>query len=847
MRLRRARFTRPTSPAFGHALWLTLPLAVAACSGSPDPTPQVPAPCPTAKPEASGSANAPGPSVPAPASVARAEGRVTTLASRDDVPLTGPRVDGKAGDRMIDDGVSAVVVTQEGRIADFGKKGSRDELVWLNPTIAYGLSNLDTPVKRVAAEPGDKAIRVEREVAGKPALLVSWVYLVKGQLHVDTVALGTGDDPALAMTLGERFSWGNFPTFMDRHGWITDAAKIGGRFLARDGLGTAYAVCSESGPFFAKFDEQEFGGFFEPARTGESVILVPAHGASDVRSIVMTASAASMGEAVMALPCGPRGAGPTRTLPLHLKELDDVPRVRLEIAACDEKGGTGKPFLEYHVRPEAAEDDPSAADLKSIELPEGCFRARYRAPGHTAGKWFDPAELGKPLSADRVPVAGKIAFRVTERGAPSPFRAVVRGEGNTPDPDWGDNAGRGGAATNVVAAEHRKVVWVPPGKYRVTVTRGFELTAVEQKIEVKAGKILEVNADLERVVDTKGWITADMHLHAVPSSDAPSLLPDRIMSLVGSGIEVAIATDHNAVTDYGPTIAAMKLDPWIAGLVGDEITTRDAPFGHFNAFPLDPSTPPFAYKDTTPQAIFSAVHAAKPLGKDTILQVNHPRMGGIGYFELLRFDPTDIPAWLGRSPLADMSFDAMEVFNGDHYTKISKVEEVMKDWFALLNAGYRPTATGNSDSHRVSFHEPGVPRNLVMVPDDDPRKLDLRTFTDAVRKGRVVVSSGPFVTLKIGDKTIGDTVPAGEVEIEAIVDAPPWVDVSEVSLVKRGEGLSGWKLDKKSGKPPWRFKTKTTLKKGDWVIAIARGSKPMTYLYRSGATPFGFTNPIFVN
>ena len=112
---------------------------------------------------------------------------------------------------------------------------------------------------------------------------------------------------------------------------------------------------------------------------------------------------------------------------------------------------------------------------------------------------------------------------------------------------------------------------------------------------------------------------------------------------------------------------------------------------------------------------------------------------------------------------------------------------------------------------------------------------------------RVVVTSGPFVNLKIGDKGIGDTVAAGESEIVVTVDGPPWVDVEEVSLIKRGEGLTSWKVEKRPGKRPWQFKTRATLKKGDWVIAIARGSKPMTYLYRSGATPFGFTNPIFVN
>lgn len=817
-------------------------LALGACGSPQEPPPALPQPCPTmpAPPAESGP-----PRVPAPEAVAAAEGRVTTLTSPAEVPLTGPRVEGKAGDRMIDDGVAAVVVTQEGRIADYGLKGARDEMAWLNPTIAYGLSSLDTPVKRVSAEAGDKVIRIEREVAGKPAVLITWVYLVGAELHVQTVAQSTGDDPAFAVTLGERLSWGNFPTWMDRHGWVKAAGKLTGGFLARDGLGVAYAMCSESGPLYSKFDEQEFAGFFEPARTGESVVLVPAHGTSAPRSIVLTTSTSSMADAVMALPCGPRHPGKPRRFSVPV--VRDVPRVKLEMVRCAEGGGPGKPFLEYRGASVSDKGAP-AVQIGGFGLPDGCFRARLAAPGFTPGAWMDPEKMTDPLPKEALPAAGKLAFSVTESGKPSPARIVVRGEGATPSPDWGDDADGTGAAANVLAtATGAGELPLPAGKYLVQITRGFESTASEQKIEVKVGKTVTVKAALDRVVDTKGWITADLHLHAVPSSDAPSLLVDRIRSLLASGVEVAVATDHNAVTDYGPAIAELGVKDRIARVIGDEITTRDAPFGHFNAFPMEAGTAPFAYKDTTPAAIFGAVHAAKPYGKDTILQVNHPRMGGIGYFDLLRFDPEDIPGWLKRAPLADMGFDAIEVFNGDHYTRISKVEECLADWYALLNAGYRPVATGNSDSHRVSFHEAGVPHNLVLVPDDDPGKLDERAFVDAIRRGRVVVTSGPFVNLKIGDKGVGDTVAAGESEIVVTVDGPPWVDIEQVSLIKRGEGMASWKVEKRPGKRPWQWRTKATLKKGDWVIAIARGSKPMTYLYRSGATPFGFTNPIFVN
>lgn len=817
-------------------------IAAAACSGAQDGMiSPPPAPCPTVVPMTQATPAAE-PSVPAPPGLAKAEGTTKTVGGRDSIPLTGPRVDGKPGDLMLDNGEAVVVVTQEGRIADYGLRGERDELSWLNPTVSVGISSLDAPIKKLAPEASGKAIRLERDVAGKPLVLVSFVWLLGKSLHVESVVQSTGDDPALAVTLGERISWGNVPTWMDGHGYVKEAGKLLGGFLGRDALGVAYGLCSMSGPIFAKFDDQEYPGLFESARTGESVALVPARGRGAPRHIVLRASTTSLADAIMALPCGP--AGPPAKLTF---DKIGVPRAKLEVVRCGDGDKPGKPLFEHRgaIRADGAQ---KALELAPLSLPAGCLRARFVAPGHTPGPWTEPAKLAGKVPADLLPKAGELSFSVTEQGKPVPVRVVVRGEPGTRDPDWGDNADNSSAATNVLAsASGTGSAPLPPGKYRVLFNRGFEYTASEHKVEIKEGKVTALKATLDRVVDTKGWLSADMHLHAVPSGDAPSLLPDRVRSLVAAGVEIAVATDHNAVTDYAPVIAELGLKDRMISLVGDEITTRDTPFGHFNAFPLDPKTAPFTYKNTTPAAIFSEVRASKPFGKETILQVNHPRMGSIGYFEILRFEPGDIPAWLARSPLADMGFDALEVFNGDHYTRMSKVEECLKDWYALLNAGYRYTATGNSDSHRVSFHDPGVPRSYVYVNEDDPSKLTERAFVDAVRAGHVVVSSGPFVTISAGDKGAGDTIAPGEVEIRIHIDGPDWVDIDEVSLVKRGETVKSWAIDpKKQKKRPFSREHKLTLKKDDWVIALARGKKPMTYLYRSGATPLSFTNPIFV-
>jgi hypothetical protein len=617
-------------------------------------------------------------------------------------------------------------------------------------------------------------------------------------------------------------AWGNVPTWVEGHGFARTKESLAGDFIAREGLGVAYALATEHGHVVARFAEP-LAGFHEWARTGERIETVPAHGASSRRVVVVTQARGPLGEAVAALPRFtqdppgrwplPRG-GPEGTI--------------AEVARCDDR-----PFARY---------DGSAPALR---LPRGCWRVRLAAPGYAPGAWLAPDAMAASSRDLALPHAGMLHWRVREHGAGVvPARILVRGVGVTPDPDWGEDPSDG-ASLNVIHTDRDGQVAIPPGHYRVTVTRGFEYTMHEEDLTAVAGKTASVEAELERVVDTRGWIAADLHVHAIPSPDAPTRLSDRVRALAAAGVEVAVATDHNAITDYGPSIHERGLDRWLVSIPGDEVTTRGVSLGHFNAFPLSPGSPPIAFDHVAPATIVSAARAAPP-GGDKVVQLNHPRMGSIGYFELARFDWRDVEGWRVRSPLIETGFDAIEVYNGDDYSKVDNIERVMRDWYALLDAGVRITATGNSDSHKLTYHECGVPRNLVQLAVDDPAGFDAARFIEAVRSGRVIVSSGPVARLEVAGHGIGETAPAGQQEVHVTVDAPPWVDVSRVELVRRGERLQVWTGPFARGVRRLDARLTATLNKGDWIIAVARGERPMSFLARPGAKPLSFTNPVWI-
>ncbi len=770
----------------------------------------------------------------------RGDGVVKRLDSRAEVPLNGPRVEAKAGDWMLrgPEGVAVVSATR-GAVVDFGAEGGDDALVALEPKVYVGLEDMASVVESVdAAGPGGYAVLVKRRVLSDPPLrLWTYVTLAEGGLRIESVATAQ-DEAALAITVGETVGWGNVPTWVEGYGFVREPITRSGDFIAREGLGVAYAFESEDGHLAARFNKPE-AGFHELAHTGERLEGVPVHGASSRRIVTMTQASGRLGAAVALLP---RVAKTAKRFALPA----DVPDGTLaDVARCEESDGNEGSDAGDTRQGLYARFDAHAKDLPLPAGPGDCFRARLVAPGFAASAWTPVAQLASaPL-----PTSGTLRWLVREKGASVvPARLVVRGVGGTPNP-WRGEDPQDGAVLDVLHTDRDGEIAIPPGRYHVMVTRGPEYTMQEADLTVVAGKTSDVEAELDRVVDTRGWISADLHVHAVASPDAPTPLEERARSLAAAGVEVAVATDHNGVTDYAPAIHARGLDPWLASIVGDEVTTRPVPLGHYNVFPLAPGSPPVAFEHVTPQAAMSAARKAPadPTGAPgtKIVQLNHPRMGTIGYFELLHFDPRDVAAWKARSPLGEMGFDAIEVFNGDHYARIPEVRAVMNDWYALLDAGQHITATGNSDSHRTRYHECGVPRNFVQVADDDPAHLDTHAFVDAIRAGHVVVSSGVLVRIDVAGRGPGETVPAGSVTVHVTADAPPWVDVSRVELVSHGRVLHAWTGPFAHGVRRLDARFATTMAAGDWVIAVASGEGEMKFLARPGAKPFGFTNPVW--
>jgi hypothetical protein len=419
---------------------------------------------------------------------------------------------------------------------------------------------------------------------------------------------------------------------------------------------------------------------------------------------------------------------------------------------------------------------------------------------------------------------------------------------------------------------------VRPGSYELLVTRGPEYEITRTSVELRAGAFTAAQVVLTRAYTSPGWVAADLHLHALPSTDSSVPLDERVASCAAEGLEVAIATDHNAVTDYGPVIASSGLDPWLLGITGMELTTPE--MGHFNGYPLrlDPGSTrggELQWTGQPPQRLFDQLRGMAIDPAKAIVQVNHPRQAVLGYFAEFFIDeqtaqpytPTGI---LGVfAPYGDefdarnfsLDFDALELVCGKASEEVRTFRApdplppgpfpdpqpvpgevvlgsdgrpqfpgVVETWFTMLDRGLRATGVGTSDSHRLIGDEPGYARTLVYV---GAGKDVLGGFTrddviDAIREHRAITTYAPFLDMTIGDGRIGDTVVArgGSVDVAIRVRSPSWARVDRLVVHVNSQVVASQVIPADRG-TDYETRIPLALARDSWVVAEVTGSDNM--------------------
>lgn len=321
---------------------------------------------------------------------------------------------------------------------------------------------------------------------------------------------------------------------------------------------------------------------------------------------------------------------------------------------------------------------------------------------------------------------------------------------------------------------------VRSGRYTVFASRGFEYGVASQEVECTAGEPREVHLRIERQVPTPGLVSCDPHLHTFTRSrHGDATLDERMVTLAGEAIEFPIATDHNLHVDYEEAARRLNVRRFFTPVTGNEVTTRT---GHFNVFPVDPSAPPPDANETDWPRLITAIRGTSGV---QVIILNHPRSIHSGFRP---FDPRNFNSATGENKRGfEFTFNALEVLNSG--AQQTDYLLVYRDWFALLNYGYRIVAVGGSDSHDVSRFVVGQARTYIAAADDDPGAIDIDAACKNLLRGRASISMGLLADMSVQGKFgLGDLATAlpDDIVVKVKLSFPAWSHAASVALYANG-------------------------------------------------------------
>jgi hypothetical protein len=748
--------------------------------------------------------------------------------------LAGPEALGRLGDVRLENGKVAFIIDQigawngfaesGGNLIDAAPLGGRDHLKQIFGFLADAFPRQPSYEQLELGREGDAAVvHAIGHDSGQPRIRFDTRYRLRpgsSGLEIATTVTNDTGAPLTNYAVGDAVQWGRVERFAPGFGTDVprnqlldlDAGWVGGQ-----GDGVTYLYAVSDGPLSGKFGTAW-------SDTNLAKLTLENGGSATVTRWLIVGDGAGV-DAAEAL-ARVRKQQPARLTGHVVEETSGRPLdgVKLVLAAGD------KPMTVTR----------SQSGRYTLLAPPGDYRVLAEAPGRRGLELEVSLQAGATTVDAVLSRPGRVAYTVTAQGAPSPAKiTVIDGAGNPArfGPAWQQP---GGNVAMTVSGKGE--LELAPGHWRLFASRGPEFTVDEKQVDVPDGAPTQVAFKLDRVVDLGSWWCADLHQHASPSPDSAVAMRDRAAANLVEGLEVMVATDHNMIADWTPVLAELAAARPLRVVAGDEATVDG--LGHWNVYPLTlaPEQPHGGALDVRGKSAHQIVGALR--SEERVVQVNHPRVGPIGYFNNVGFDPAKLlPAdWEG-------GFDAVEVFSSKD---VSAVEKPLADWFSLLDRGLKYTAVGGSDSHLIAEQEIGYPRTCITGPQDEPG----RALVDALKRRReAFITNGPFVRVQVGNRGLGQLAAAtrGHARLDIEVRAAPWVDVKRVEVFVNGL-RHGKPIDVAPSTAPVRYKDGVDLKVNQdaYVVVLVRGDQPLDPVVsrRPGfppTTPLAITNPIYID
>ncbi len=507
-------------------------------------------------------------------------------------------------------------------------------------------------------------------------------------------------------------------------------------------------------------------------------------------------------------------------------------------------------------------------------LPTGTYLAKVSYHGIALIKDFQlHVEKGVNTFAINTSMeVGTLKIRVVDtKGASLPCKVALIGKSESNKLNFGPESAEVAVKNLLYLYRGEEEILLPAGEYEAIISRGPEYDAVFSDISIGSTETTSLNATLNRVVDTTGWVSTEFHSHSSPSGDNTGSQLGRVLNLLCEHLEFAPCTEHNRIDTYAPHIKTLGIEKYLATCTGMELTGSPLPLNHQNVFPLihkphrqDGGGP---LTDTSPEKQIQRA-ALWDNRSDKLIQQNHPDIGWLFYDKNGDGKPD------GGYSEALQLIEAIEIHPLGSILKLSAQDEYngrvhnnrMINWLQLLNQGYRITGVVNTDAH-YNFHGSGGLRNWVKCSTDLPAEINTLEIVHATEQAHSIMSNGPFLNVLLTDpenkKTeaiAGDEiiVKSGKLDLHIRVQCPNWFDIDRVFVLVNGKLHESH--DYKRATDAEKFQTSVVkfdntlrleLKEDAHIVVVTAGENsqlgPVLGPGWGKQQPIAVSNPVFVD
>ena len=354
-------------------------------------------------------------------------------------------------------------------------------------------------------------------------------------------------------------------------------------------------------------------------------------------------------------------------------------------------------------------------------------------------------------------------------------------------------------------------IMLPQGRVFVEVSKGFEVMPVRKVVTIDADTE-EIELQLDNVLDwrSKGWVTADTHVHFLSPQTA-------MLEGAGEGVNVVnlLASQWGElftnIGDFdGRTTVGADANgegEWLVR-VGSE--NRQGILGHISLLGYeDEMILPLCADGPGEAAIGDPVNA--------LLTDWATRCKAQNGTVIIPHFPS--PHAEHAAAILSGNVDGVELTSLIEQARGGLSPYSLADWYRYLNCGYFVAAVGGTDKMSANIAV-GAGRTYAQLENDEP--LTYRSWQRAVARGQTFVTFGPLVDFTVDGRPPGARLrmprKGGKVDVAWTAESIG-IPMSRAELIMNGEVRESKSIEPRRDSGHWTVK----LDRSSWLAILIRG------------------------